>query len=261
MKLEVKNASFSYKQKEILKNISFQLDSSEVLAILGPNGIGKTSLLKCLMGLLDWKSGASYLDGRDIKTIPSKEFWSNVSYVPQAKSLTFDLNALDMVVLGMVSKKSSFAMPQKEDFERARECLARIGVEHLADKSCASMSGGEFQMVLIARALINNPTVLILDEPETGLDFKNQLSVLTTINKLAVEDGMSVILNTHYPTHALQIADKSLMLLGLNHYRFGDTKEVIEPELMKKAYQVEVLMDEVCHQNESFHYIIPTSCC
>ena len=211
------------------------------------------------MGLLPWQSGASYLDGKNIKDIATKAFWSQVSYVPQAKSLTFSMKALDMVVLGLVSKKSSFAMPNKEDFELAYQCMQKIGVEHLADKSCTNMSGGEFQMVLIARAMINKPSVLILDEPETGLDFRNQLIVLNTIHKLAHEEKLSVILNTHYPTHALQIADKSLMLLSPGHYKFGKSKEVIEPELMKSAYKVEVLMDSVNSKDCSYHYIIPTA--
>lgn len=138
---------------QILENISFSVESGEVLEILGPNGVGKTTLLRCMMGLLPWISGQSTLDGKSLREIPVKQLWSRISYVPQAKGLSFSYSALEMVLLGRSAHLRTLKQPQKDDFAIAEQAMQEVGIAHLKDKLCSKMSGGELQMLLIARAL------------------------------------------------------------------------------------------------------------
>ena len=257
MIFEVKDANFSYGKRKILENINFSVTDTDVLAVLGPNGVGKTTLLKCMMGLNHWSSGASYLDGNDIKTLSHGDFWSRVAYVPQAKNLTFGYKALDMVVLGIGAKIGIFGCPSDEDYEKAQSCLEAIGVGHLSDKSCTAISGGELQMVLIARALMSEPELLVMDEPETGLDFKNQLIVLSTIKNTLQERGIATVINTHYPEHALEIANKALLLHRDRRNVFGKVDEILTPSNLGEVFQVEVEMGQFEYKGQEHKYVVP----
>ena len=176
MILEVQNGCFGYpKQPVILENINLRLEEGHILATLGPNGIGKTTLLKCMIGLLPWHSGKTLLYGKDIHTLKPKDVWSTISYIPQSRGFAFSYTGLEMVLLGRSAHLGTFQQPGKEEIEMAEAMMERVGITRLANKDCNRMSGGELQMVLIARALINEPKLIILDDPETGLDFHNQI--------------------------------------------------------------------------------------
>lgn len=254
MKIEVKNAYFSYdKNNPVLRNINFEIGESDIVTVLGPNGVGKTTLLKCMMGLRKWHKGATYIDGRKIKDIPHREMWQKIAYVPQAKSNVFAYTVLDMVMLGRSAHLSMFEQPHEEDRKIAEECLEDVGYLHLKDKLCNQISGGELQMVLIARALATQPKLLVLDEPESGLDFRNQIIVLDTIKKLCHEKQISSIVNTHYPKHALQISKKALMLNKNGKSIFGETKNIITDNNLRQSFGVnvsikDVLVGEVMHK-------------
>ncbi len=259
MILSVENGSFGYKKGEsILKNINFSAKDGEVLAILGPNGAGKTTLLRCIMGFLSWTSGKSTLDGRDIKTIPQRELWQKIAYVPQAKSAAVALAAEEMIMLGRSSGLGFFESPKKEDEEKVKAVMAQLGIENLAGKLLSEMSGGELQMVLIARALAADAQVLILDEPESNLDFKNQLLVLDSISSLA-SGGKTCIFNTHYPAHALQRAGKSLILDKRGNALFGDTASVVTEANIEEAFGVRAVIGEVETDQKTMRDIIPVS--
>lgn len=146
MIFRVENGCFGYKEKQILKNISFTVGDGEVLSVLGSNGVGKTTLLKCMMGLLKWNSGHSYVDDQEISQMKHKDFWKKIAYVPQAKGAAFGYSALDMVTLGRSAHLGTFAQPGKEDRKAAEEAMEEIGVTYLRDKLCTEMSGGELQM-------------------------------------------------------------------------------------------------------------------
>ena len=245
MILTVENGSFSYKKNEkIFDNVNFQVSSGEILAILGPNGAGKTTMLRCITGMLNWKAGASRLDGENIRSIPERKLWQRMAYVPQAKAVSSAYTAFETVLLGRSSHLGAFSTPKQEDMDKAREAMESLGILHLAEKKCATISGGELQMVLIARALASEPEILILDEPESNLDFKNQLIVLDTISKLA-QKGMACIFNTHYPEHALQRSHKALLLSKGGDYRFGDTADVVTEANIQKAFGVRAVIGEV----------------
>ena len=174
MRFEVKNGSFSYDERLILNNISFSLDKGEVLTVLGPNGVGKTTLLKCMMGMLHWKDGQTLIDGKAMNKMKNSEVWRKIAYVPQAKGVAHSYTASEMVLMGRSARLGLFAQPNKGDYQIAYVAMEQVGISHLAQKQCSQMSGGELQMVLIARALCCEPEMLVLDEPESNLDFKNQ---------------------------------------------------------------------------------------
>ncbi len=255
--LSVKNGSFAYpKGKKVFSNINFEIQSGELMAILGPNGAGKTTLLRCIMGMLKWSEGESLLDGENIRSMPASKLWSKMAYVPQAKSASGAFTAFETVLLGRSSRINVFASPKKEDVRKAEEALERLGITHLADKKCSEMSGGELQMVLIARALAAEPEILILDEPESNLDFKNQLIVLDTMSALTRE-GMACIFNTHYPEHALRIADKSLILSKNGSCVFGETGKVLTRDSIRSAFGVEAAIGEIETPDSILKNVVP----
>ena len=241
MKFEVKNGCFRYHQdKEILRGISFQVEDAEILSVLGANGAGKTTLMKCMLGLMRWSSGVSFLNGKDIRSMRKKEFWRQVGYVPQAKLPSFVYTVDEMVVMGRNSHLGELSQPGKKDWAKVDECLDLVGISHLKGKLCSRISGGEYQMALIARALVSDPSILVLDEPESNLDFKNQRIVLDTIEWLCRERGLAAILNTHYPEHAIEISQKALLLLPDGSSLFGEAETVIGEKNLELAFGVPV---------------------
>ncbi len=257
MILSVENGSFGYNHdRKVFSNIDFSVKSGELLAILGPNGAGKTTLLRCLMGFLPWSCGKSTLDGKDIRKITPRELWSKVSYVPQAKSTVCSYSVKDMIMLGRGSNFGFFENPSRDDELAVEKIIEDMNIGFLKDKLCSEISGGELQMVLIAKALASNPEVLILDEPESNLDFKNQLLVLDTISRL-VAGGMACIFNTHYPAHALQRASKALILDKAGNALFGDTLSVITEDNIQSAFDVKAVIGEVETQQNIMKDVIP----
>lgn len=257
MIFSVENGSFAYHDYQVLRDISFSVQDGEVLAVLGPNGIGKTTLLRCMMGMLPWSKGLSLLDGENIKSIKAKELWSKIAYVPQQKGSAISYTAIEMVVMGCSARLGLFAQPSAADIALAEDSMKRVGISHLRDKKCSQMSGGEFQMVLMARALTAQPQMLVFDEPESNLDFKNQLIILETIKRLAKENHISAIINTHYPAHALKIADKALILSRNGAPIYGMANEVITEENMKQSFDVEVKIEDYVYQDQSYKSVIP----
>lgn len=260
MILKVENGCFGYpKQDEILTDINIQLDEGHILSVLGPNGIGKTTLLKCIIGLMPWSRGRSLLMGNDIRNMSSKEIWNTISYIPQSHGFSFSYTGLEMVMLGRSSHLGLFQQPGKKEIELAEQMMERVGITRLADKDCNHMSGGELQMVLIAKALINEPKLIILDEPETGLDFHNQILVLNMVEKLAHEENISAIMNTHYPTNAMSIADEAFMMNHRGERFYGKTGDILNEQNISRSFDVNVVVDEIIYQNKTIRSIIPVS--
>ncbi|MEA4891162.1 MAG: ABC transporter ATP-binding protein [Peptococcaceae bacterium] len=257
MLLEVKNGCFGYNGKPILREINFTLEEHSVLTILGPNGAGKTTLLKCVMGFLKWQEGQTLLEDRPAESYTAKEFWQKISYVPQAKKSVFSYRVLDAVVMGLNANQNFFALPKPQDYQKAEEVLASIGAAKLAGKYCSELSGGELQMVMIARALISGPRLLVLDEPESNLDMKNQLSVLGVIEQAAHDFRTACLINTHFPNHALKISHRTLLLGYDNQQLLGDTLSVVTEANIQRFFSVcsKVLALEA--ENIRYHTIFP----
>ena len=246
MKFEIKDGCFAYdSSRTILDKVCVELGNAEIMTVLGANGVGKTTLMKCMLGLLKWTSGISCVDGEDISKINNAQLWRRIGYVPQAKQAVFAYTVEEMVLLGRSAHLGLAKQPRAEDRQIVDDCLKAIGISRLKGRLISRISGGELQMVLIARALATQPQMLILDEPESNLDFRNQLIVLETIANLRRERGLSFIVNTHYPEHAISISDKTLMLMGGGSSISGATKDVITEENLRNAFAVDVCIRQL----------------
>lgn len=260
MIFEVKDASFGYKKgREILRNISFSLGGGEVMSVLGCNGVGKTTLLKCMLGFLPWKSGCTEVDGKNWNDWKRGELWKHIGYVPQAKRSAFSFTTEEMVLLGRNAHIGMISQPGAEDRKIAERCMEMVHMEHLKGRLCGEISGGELQMILIARALAADPDLLILDEPESNLDFKNQLVILNTIRELCDREHISAIFNTHYPEHALAISDKALILYKDGVSRFGTAAQVITEENLSEAFDVDIRIRTFCVEGKDFPCVMPVA--
>lgn len=257
----VEKGCFSYeksaeREQYILKDIELSAKSGQLIAILGPNGAGKTTLLRCMMGFLKWNEGKSAIDGRDIRSIGTRELWQRVAYVPQARGLASAYTVEDMVLLGRSSHFGMFGQPGAEDRRIARETLDGLGLSAIAGRSCSAISGGELQMVLIARAMASRPELLILDEPESNLDFKNQLIILDTLHRLA-DSGVLCIFNTHYPVHGLRHADLALLLDKRGGFAYGTAREVITEDNLAEAFGVQTVIGEIETKHNTYYDVLP----
>ncbi len=260
MSFQVKDGSFTYPghERQILSGINFSLQPGDVLTILGPNGAGKTTLLRCIMGLLAWDSGESLLDGTSLKDIPQKTLWQHISYVPQAKQAPANYSVEEMILLGRAATIGVFSTPGEADRRAVDRVLERTKLEPVRHRLCSQLSGGEFQMVLIARALVSDPQVLILDEPESNLDFQNQLLVLDLIAQLASE-GITCIFNTHYPAHALRHANKALMLAKDGRHCFGEVRQVVTEENILRYFGVRSVIGAMETADQTYADVIPVA--
>ena len=257
MKLEVSKGFFKFKNTDfILKDINFSLEEGDILSVLGPNGVGKTTLIKCLTGLLKWTRGETFLEGKNISSIKENEIWSKISYIPQKRNFSFPYTGLEMVLFGSTSSLNIFEKPKEKERIRAKKVMKMIGIDHLSHKNANEMSGGELQMLLIARSLVKDPKIIILDEPESGLDYKNQLIILNLIKKLS-DRGVIIVMNTHYPEHALKISNKCLLLNYDKTYKFGNTREVLSRKNLKKSFSVDVKIEKISFDGKDYESIIP----
>ncbi|NSW95627.1 MAG: ABC transporter ATP-binding protein, partial [Bacteroidales bacterium] len=231
MQLEIRNGSFGYTKEQILlRDISFTLEQGKIMTILGQNGIGKTTLLKCLIGLLKWQKGQTLVDGKQFSSMKECD---SIGYVPQAHKTVFAFTVSEMTAMGRARHVPFFGMPSKQDKQKVLDALETVGIGDIKDRLCSQLSGGQLQLVYIARALVNEPQLLIMDEPESHLDYRNQYMILNLIEKLREDRGISCIINTHYPDHALRISDCTLML-GRSGYICGCSDDIITEENMKE---------------------------
>ena len=253
--LKVTDGCFGFGDRMLFNGISFEVGEKQVLTILGPNGAGKTTLLKCMMGFYKWASGTSELNGKDITSYSPREITRHLSYVPQMKDTTFDYSVREMVMMGRAGHIKLYESPGDKDREIVDRYLERLDITHLADRRYNTLSGGEMQLVMIARALVSEPEFLVLDEPESNLDYSNQLRILDLIEELSKE--MTCIINTHYPEHALRISDKTLMLDGRGGYICGDTEEVITEQNLMDVFRVRARIGTMDENGETYRYIVP----
>lgn len=235
----VRGVGFSYGGAFHLEDISFNVGSGEVLALLGPNGCGKTTLLKCINALLPPSKGEIDVVGKNIKDLSRSELARLIGFVPQTHSPPFPYTVTEVVLMGRASHLSIFQQPSRMDYALSEKALDLVGISQMKDRIYTQISGGERQLVLIARAIAQEPQVLLLDEPTAHLDFRNQLVVLRMVRRVAKEKGLGVIMSLHDPNHALSFSDK-VVLLGNGRVRAsGAPLEVIKPETILDVYGIE----------------------
>ena len=235
MSLTVENLSFSYGKHPVLREVSFTAQAGRLLAILGPNGVGKTTLFKCVMGLERRYAGRILADGADLAALTPRERAHRVASIPQAHPLSFRYSAFDMVLMGTSHGLSPFAVPGEKERGAAREAMDRVNISRLAERPFDQLSGGEQQLVFIARALAQQAKILLMDEPTSSLDYGNRLHVLEAARDLA-HAGYTVLLSTHDPQHALWYADEALALHEGRVLAQGAPGEIVTPELLQALY-------------------------
>lgn len=243
--LNVQALACGYGRRTVLENLSFTLEVGELLCLLGPNGVGKTTLFKTLLGLLPPRGGEIRLDGRPIRDWSRRRFARWVGYVPQAHTPPFPFQVEDVVAMGRTAHGSLFSGPSQDDRKVAAEALETLGITTLAKASYTEISGGERQLVLIARALAQQPCILVMDEPTSNLDYGNQLKVMAHVRRIADTGRMGVILTTHHPDHALLHASRVLALDREKHWRIGRTTEVVSEDYLRRTYCVETEIHDI----------------
>lgn len=238
--VRVDGLSFSYGLEFRLREISLSVNGGEVLVLLGPNGCGKTTLLKCINALLRPEKGSVHIDGRDAFKMERNELARLVGYVPQAHSPPFPYTVLDIVLMGRVSCLGIFQQPSRRDYAKSEEALALVGMDRLRDRPYTQISGGERQLVLVARAIAQEPKVLLLDEPTAHLDFRNQLMILRMVKRVAKDKGLGVLMSLHDPNHALLFSD-SVALMGDGAVTaLGRPEEVVTAAKINEVYGMEI---------------------
>lgn len=239
MELSVKNASCGYGNVPVLENVSLHIKQGEIVCILGPNGIGKTTLFRSVLGFLKLIKGEIALDGKSKSLITEKEFSKHIGYVPQGHEPPFPYSLKDVVVMGRAAHLKRFESPGIDDYKMAYNAMEMLGISYLRNKTYTHISGGERQMVLIARALTQEPKLLVMDEPTANLDFGNQVHVLQCISKLT-SSGLGVLMTTHNPDHAFLCCDRVILLTKDRQILEGTVEEIVTEENLKKAYGVDV---------------------
>ncbi len=245
LQLKIEQVSFSYNgSEEILKSISFTVNSGQIICILGPNGIGKTTLLTCLAKLNSPTSGKILLNGEDMSLIEHRTIARNVGYVPQTIAPSFDYSVLEYVVTGLAPWLGIFEKPKEEHYQQALQALQKIGIEHIKDKPYTRISAGELQMVSIARVLAQKVQFVLMDEPTSHLDFGNQLKVLNIIKEMAKE-GYGIVLTTHNPDQVLLLEGKVAVFDRERQFHFGNWSDILNDKLLKSIYGVTLKICEV----------------
>ncbi len=252
MRLKVKDLSFWYSPNmPILRDINLELEESELLGVVGPNGAGKSTLLRCIDRILIPKNGVIILNGRDIRTISRMELARKVGYIPQGSSQVFPATVFDTVLMGRrpyIGWRSS-----ERDEAKVLETLKMLNIEDLAMRDVNELSGGQQQKVFIARALTQEPELLLLDEPTSNLDIRHQLEVMELVKRVIRERGISAIMAIHDLNLAARYADRILMMNGGRIYAEGKPVSVLNPENIRRVYGVEVELND--HNGRP--YIIP----
>ena len=239
MLLDVRDLRGGYGGGDVVRGVTFQAAAGETVLLAGPNGCGKTTLLRLLLGHLRSSGGSVRVNGRELGSLSPRTLAGLIAYIPQQHAPIFSYTALETVLMGRASHFSAFEAPRAVDREAALEALERLGVGPLANRSCLSLSGGQRQMVLIARAVCQDAKVFLMDEPAASLDYANQRLLLDAAAELN-RWGRCVVMSTHSPEHPFVIGQKVLLMREGRAAAFGPPAEVITPETLEEVYGVEM---------------------
>ncbi len=244
--ISIRDLEFSYNgdHRKVLQGLSLDLPAGSITAILGPNGAGKSTLVHILLGILKPAGGQISILGKSIQVYTRRELSHLIAFVPQSEYTAFDFSVIDYVLMGRAPHIGMLQMPTKKDIERTLEQLENLGLTHLARRSVLELSGGEHQLVLIARALVQEPQMLLLDEPTTHLDLSNQGRILNTLTRLA-EAGTTVVYTTHDPDSAARTAQYLVLMREGQVLSSGEVGPVLTAQNLTRTYGVPVRVVQV----------------
>lgn len=246
--IEVRGAAFSYGLREVFSGIDLDVFRGELLSILGPNGCGKSTLLRCLGGALNLARGSVRLDKADISSLDTGSRARRIGFLFQHHTPTFPFPVLEVVSMGRAPHLGLFAVPSPKDIVLAEQALDRVGVLNLKDRPYTEISGGERQLVLLARTLAQQPDVILLDEPTSHLDLKNQVRSLRAIGELAAQ-GVTMIMTTHDPNHALQFPGRVVLMKPGGVIVTGPASEIITDAELTSTYGIDIAVVKAPRRN------------
>ena len=256
MSIEVKELRFCYGARPVIGDVSFTAEKGELLAVLGPNGVGKSTLFRCLLGFLKPVGGEILVDAQAISSYTRRELARKLAYIPQSHTPAFDHTVLDSVLMGMTAQLGVFEQPGQAQREKAMQMLRALGMEKLSSRGCMKISGGERQLMLLARALVQDASMLIMDEPTANLDYGNSCRVMERVQQLG-QTGYTIIFSTHDPNQAFSYATKVLALKDGQVLAFGKPAQVLTPELLQSLYGVPVAVTQVQAGSRVFSVCTP----
>jgi len=242
MLIEAQALSFGYPEHLVGHEASLAIGAGDVMCLLGPNGCGKTTLFRTMLGLLPPQGGRVLIGSDDVGRLSRRDIARRVAYVPQAQAALFPYTALDLVLMGRVAHRGLFSAPTGEDIAIAQRALTDLGIGALAGRDVTRLSGGQRQLVIVARALAQAAPLIVMDEPTANLDFGNQVRVLSEIRRLA-ERGIGVVLSTHDPDHAFAVGTRVALMHQGTIVASGQPTAVLTAERLQEVYGVEVAVE------------------
>jgi len=246
--LNVKDLVCGYGGNPATGKITLEVKSGEVVCILGPNGAGKTTFFKTIQGFIKPISGEVNFNHKQIHAWDRVSLARQIAYVPQVQSQPFPFRVMEVVVMGRAAHIGRFSTPSKQDYKKCEQIMEKLGIIQLKDKVYTKLSGGERQLVLIARALAQEPQLLMMDEATANLDFRNTVRVLQEVIYLSSE-SIGILMITHYPEHAFLCADKVALFRKNSAVSFGPASEILTEQTLSDAYGVVVKIPEVPFSN------------
>ena len=240
MDIELRGVTCGYSRKKVLDSVSLVFRTREISCILGPNGVGKTTLFRTLLGFIDPIAGTILLDGQDIRALSARSIARIVAYVPQAKNSAFQHTVLDVVLMGRSLYIPCFGKPSPHDIGVADAVLDQLGISQFRNRQYDKLSGGEQQIVLIARALVQESKFIVMDEPASNLDFSNTKHVLDTLARLTAQNDLGVIMATHSPDHVFYCGSRVMMISSDKEIISGGVDDVLTEENLSAIYGVPV---------------------
>lgn len=254
MILKVGKIHFSYDSEETLNDVSFEVSQGEILSIIGPNGAGKSTLLKCINQLLEPRTGTAFLDNDDLLSMKNKEIARKIGFVPQNSLNKFPLSVFDTVMMGRFPHLKRFETEKLKDFEIVHKAMHACDIEHLAERLTTEISGGEYQKTVIARALAQEPKVLLLDEPTLHLDIGHQLELLELLKLLTHEKVLITVMVSHDLNLAMRYSDKILILKDGKIYMAGTPDETLTVKSIRDVYGIET---EIIRAKSGLSCLVP----
>ncbi len=240
MILELKGISCGYGRRTVLHEVNLAVAAKENLCLLGPNGVGKTTLFRTILGSIQPQRGEILMEGRSLHGLSQRERARLMAYVPQAHTAPFPFRVFNVVITGRTAHISLTSSPSRHDEEVAYSALERMGIAHLADRPYTEISGGERQLVMIARALAQEPRVLIMDEPSSHLDFGNQARLLALVRTLVEERDLAVLMSSHFPNHAFACASRVALVKEGRLVAVGEPDRVLTESALEGIYDIPV---------------------
>lgn len=262
--IEIRNASFDYNGVKVFEEIDLHLNRGEILCLFGPNGCGKTTLIDNILGYLRLKSGTIRIDGVDQREYSRRDLAKKIAYVPQIHEKTFPYRVIEVVVMGRTPYCYGLTSPGDDDYIIAEKALQTAGISHLKDRIYTRLSGGETQLVILARALAQESPVIIMDEPASHLDFRHGLALLETAADLVAMHGISIIMSTHSPNDAFYFENRNIpvRVALMNEKKIvaqGNPEAVLTEKIMKDVFNVKArVISDTSSAGKTGRYMIPS---